>query len=619
MTDLEQRVKDYADAYYRGEEIISDAEYDALVKQLRKEHPESDFFKGEILGDDLKGVSKKYKLPITMNSLAKCNTEEEMLDWWNKHPHTNILAELKIDGNSQCLCYKNGQFVQSLSRGNGVYGEDSTANVSRVQGVIKSLPVKHDFTGEIRGEVNMTRSIFDKYFKDSGKKNPRNMAAGIMGRLDGSDCDKLQFIAYDVFDANNTVDTTEIRKLKFLEENGFTIPEFKINPSFEEILEWKNSLTNKSEIPCDGIVIKQNVTDKADLMKLVPVNNVAFKPNLEKACTKVKQIAWSMRGTRLSPVIWIEPVELEGTTVVKASVSNINKMKRLGIYEGAEVIVSKHGMIIPQIDLVVNPKPDAFEVPKVCPVCGEPLTITDTGTFPECTNPNCARKIAHKYLRMFGILGILGTGRAFVAELEEQGIGYPAFFEMLDKGPSDVLNEYAGGINGEKIFVQMNNARKQPITPAKFLALFDYDGLAEKQFQKLGNLELKDILKLSEADLKGMKGIGDETAAAMIDFFNKDMEEILIVSKYFDIKVMEVSAEDSDKPTVCFTGACPGYSRKELAELARGKYTVMDGVNKDLNILVCADPNSGSGKLKKAESLGIKLMSYDDFLATLNL
>jgi NAD-dependent DNA ligase len=220
---------------------------------------------------------------------------------------------------------------------------------------------------------------------------------------------------------------------------------------------------------------------------------------------------------------------------------------------------------------------------------------------------------------MFGILGILGTGRAFVAELEEQGIGYPAFFEMLDKGPSDVLNEYAGGINGEKIFVQMNNARKQPITPAKFLALFDYDGLAEKQFQKLGNLELKDMLKLSEEDLKGMKGIGAETAAAVIDVFNKDMEEILIVSKYFDIKVMEVSAEDSDKPTVCFTGACPGYSRKELAELARGKYTVMDGVNKDLNILVCADPNSGSGKLKKAESLGIKLMSYDDFLATLNL
>lgn len=617
MTELEKKVKEYADAYYRGDEMISDAEYDALVKQLRKENPDSEYLKGEILGDELKGVSKKYKLPITMNSLAKCNTEEEMINWWNSHNHENIVAELKIDGNSQCLCFKDGKFVRSLSRGNGVYGEDSTLNVSRVQGIPKVLP-KANFTGEIRGEVNMTRSTFDTYFKDSGKKNPRNMAAGLMGRLDASDCDKLQFIAYDVFDSEDRVDTTEIRKLKFLEENGFTIPEFKINPTFEEIIEWKNSLTNKSEIPCDGIVIKQNVVNKKDLMRLVPQDNVAFKPNLETACTKVKEIAWSMKGTRLSPVVWVYPVELEGTTVQKASVSNINKMKELGIYEGAEVILSKHGMIIPQVDLVVNPKPNAFDIPTVCPVCGEPLTITDTGTFPECTNPNCARKLAHKYARMFGVLGINGAGRSFIAALEEEGIGYPAFFEMLDKGPSDVLNVYAGGINGEKVFIQMNNARKQPISPAKFLALFDYDGLAEKQFLKLGNLELKQMLKMSAEDLRNVKGIGSGIAESMLDFFSRDLEEILIVSKYFNIQVMTVEV-DSNKPTVCFTGACPGYSRKELAELAKAKYTVMDGVNKDLKILVCADPNSGSGKLKKAESLGIQLMSYDDFLATLNV
>lgn len=618
MTELEQKIKDYADAYYRGEEIISDAEYDALLKQLRKENPNSEFLKGEILGDDLKGVSKKYKLPIAMNSLAKCNTEEEMKDWWEKHPHNNIVAELKIDGNSQCLCYKDGKFVRSLSRGNGVYGEDSTLNVSKVQGVPKVLP-HSDFTGEIRGEVNMARSTFNTYFKDSGKKNPRNMAAGIMGRLDGSDCDKLQFIAYDVFDSEDEIDVTEIRKLKFLEENDFTIPEFKINPTFEELIEWKNSIRNDSEIPCDGIVIKQNKTDKADLSRLVPQNNVAFKPNLETACTKVKKITWSMRGTRLSPLCWVEPVELEGTTVQKASVSNINKMKEMGIYEGAEVIISKHGMIIPHIDLVVNPKPDAFEVPTVCPICGETLTITETGTFPECTNPNCARKIAHKYLRMFGVLGINGAGKSFVAALEEEGVGYPAFFKMLENGPSDVLNTYAGGINGEKVFIQMNNIRKQPISPAKFLALFDYDGLAEKQFNKLGNKTLKEILKMSKTDLATVSGIGPETASDMYDFFNGSLEEILEISKYFNIQIVKENPEDADKKTVCFTGACPGYSRKELAELAASKYKVVDGVNKDLNILVCADPSSGSGKLKKAEALGIRLMSYDDFLADLGL
>lgn len=102
MTELEKKIKEYADAYYRGEEIISDAEYDALLKQLKKENPNSEFLKKDILGDDLKGISKKYKLEITMGTLSKCNTEDEMQEWWNKHPHNNIVAESKIDG---CLDY----------------------------------------------------------------------------------------------------------------------------------------------------------------------------------------------------------------------------------------------------------------------------------------------------------------------------------------------------------------------------------------------------------------------------------------------------------------------------------------------------------------------------------
>ena len=617
MTELEKKIKYYADEYYKGNEVISDDQYDALLKQLRKENPESEFLKGEVLGDNLKGVSKKYNLPVTMGSLGKCNTEEEMEDWWEKHPHDNLVAETKIDGNSQLLEYKNGEFVFSYSRGNAVTGEDTTAKMACVTGVIHKL--RTNFTGHIRGEVAMRRSTFNSHFKDSGYKNPRNLTAGLMGRNENTDLDKLEFIAYDVFDDDNNVDTTEIKKLNFLEANGFTIPEFKINPTFAELLDWKNTIHNEMEIPCDGIVIKQNKVDKQDLMKLVPTGNIAFKPNLQTGITTIKDIRWQMRGSLLSPVVDIEPTELEGTTVVKASVANINKMKKLGLYIGAKVMVSKHGMIIPQIDAVVEPKENAFEIPSVCPACGQPLTLRDTGTFPECKNPECPRKMGHKYARLFGTLDIRGAGNAFVAALEESGTSYKEFFEMLTKGPKDVFNEFAGGVNGEKVYVQLNKAIKEPITPAKFLSLFDYLGLSEGQFTKLGSeKELKDILKMSETDMANTKGVGPETAAKFSDFFNKNLEEILEISRYFNVKAEKIDPADASKPTVCFTGACPGYTRSQLADKAKDKYTVVGAVNKDLQILVCADPNSGSGKLKAAAKNGTKVISYDEFLATLN-
>lgn len=620
MTTLEKKIKYYADEYYKGNEIISDDQYDALLKQLRKENPDSEFLKGEVLGDNLKGVAKKYNLPITMGSLAKCNTDEEMRIWWEKHPHEDLVAETKIDGNSQLLEYENGEFIRSYSRGNAVQGEDTTSKMSNVQGVVPVL--EEDFTGYVRGEVLMLQSTFTKYFKDGGYKNPRNLTAGLLGRNENTDLDKLQFIAYDVFDNNNKVDRTEIQKLNFLEKNGFVVPDFKINPSYEDLILWKDSIHNKMEIPCDGIVIKQNQVDKNDLMRMVPQNNIAFKPNLQTGATYVKNIRWQMRGSLLSPVVDIEPVELEGTTVTKASVANINKMKKLGLYVGAKVLVSKHGMIIPQIDVVVEPKENAFEIPSVCPACNQPLSIRDTGTFPECKNPDCPRKLAHKYSKLFDLLGVKGAGNAFISNLEESGVTYKEFFELLTKGSKDCLNEYAGGINGEKVYIQLNKVRQEPMSVAKFLAIFDYMNLSEKQFAKLGlDKTLKEVLSMKESEMAGIKGVGLETASKFSDFFNKNMEEILEVSKYFNI-VAETKSTfegDEEKPTVCFTGACPGYTRAQLSSLAKDKYMVLDSVTKNLDILVCADPNSGSSKLKAAERNGTKVISYDEFLSTLNI
>ncbi len=614
MTELELEIKKYADAYYQGNELISDSDYDALIAKLKKEQPDSELL-SKVVGSDLKGVSSKYKLDATMGTLEKCNTDEEMAEWWAKHPHTDLIAELKIDGNGQLLTYKNGELAYVRSRGDGEYGDDTTANVKKVQGVPEKLGVA--FNGSIRGEVVMYRSTFEKYFSEG--KNPRNMAAGIIKRLDGSDCDKLNFIAYDLFDNDNKFDQSEDAKLKFIQENGFQIPRYEINPTLESLKVWKDSLDPNGEIPCDGIVIKQNQVNKEDLMRHTPLNNVAYKPNCQSAVTTVKKIVWQLRGKFFGPVAEVEPVELEGTTVSRASLSNVNIMNELGVYEGAEVIMTKHGLIIPQVDKVLHPKQNAFEVPSQCPVCGGEVVVNDSG-IPVCMNPQCPKKVGHRYARFFKVFDVKGAGEAFLKNLEDISLPVEDFLAMCMGDDRTILNKYAGGVNGEKIYAQMREAIAQPITAAQFLATFDLKLFDEKKLNQLGNKSLDDILSLKYDEIVAIDGFADTTANALLDFLTSYAEEIANLRKYFIFKSAEEMAADAPQeggPSVCFTGACPGYSRSELSAMAAGKYTVKDAVTKDLDILVCADPNSGSSKLVKAAKNGTKLMSYEEFLETL--
>lgn len=344
MVSLEE-LKKYSDAYYSGNELISDAEYDALVKQYEKENG---IIENKILGSDLKGINKKYKLPITMGTLAKVHTEKEFSEWWGRYGNEDLMLQVKIDGCGQLLIYKNGNLTQVLSRGDSEYGEDTTTNVSKIKGVQKYIPL--DFSGCIRGEVVLKNSVFNEYFKNDS--NPRNTAAGLIKRKDGKDCEKLNFIAYDVFDDSNIIDKTEDSKIQFLKQVGFEVPMWWLGAYKEDIQEFRDNIKQFSEeldYGIDGIVIKQNNVDKDDLMRHTPMKNVAYKPEAEIAITTVLDIEWSMQGSVYSPVAILEPVELDGTIVSRATIHNINVMEELGIEIGSKVELIKSGMIIPKI------------------------------------------------------------------------------------------------------------------------------------------------------------------------------------------------------------------------------------------------------------------------------
>jgi DNA ligase (NAD+) len=243
----------------------------------------------------------------------------------------------------------------------------------------------------------------------------------------------------------------------------------------------------------------------------------------------------------------------------------------------------------------------------------------------ECKNEGCPRKMAHRFRKMFKTFGIKYTGDKFIQNLEDEGVTIEDFLKMCKGNDKKVLNKYSGNSNGEKVYEQMRNIG--PITAAQFLAIFDAPMLDEKRFLLFGNKTLDELMFLScksKEEVMKFKGIGEEIADLFLDFFNKNSKEIIALRQYFTFESVYATIEENNgggkkmsMPTICFTGACPGFTRNELTEKCRGKYDVKDSVTKDLNYLACADPNSGSSKLQKAAKNGTKIISYTELLQSL--
>lgn len=267
-----------------------------------------------------------------------------------------------------------------------------------------------------------------------------------------------------------------------------------------------------------------------------------------------------------------------------------------------------------------------WHLPVVCPRCGATLIVNSSG-IPECPNEECIAKVEHQFGRFFSILGIKAAGSAFIekaaATCGNMTFALRTLLSFVSLDDKKTFNEWAGGINGEKILKQLreyirvaHNSTKEPkaITAAQFCAMFDYPHLSTKQFEKIPDFNLsKALTNIPYNELKEIKGIGDELAGQITAFLSDYHDRIEDVSRFFNIEDAKKSA-DSSLPTICFTGACPGHSRKELTDMCKGKYTVVGSVTKDTQFLACADPESGSSKLQKAAKNGTKVISYDELL-----
>lgn len=361
MTPAEQ-VKLWADAYYNGTPIVDDAIYDAFCKANNLE--------AGLQGDELKGNREpKYKHNLTTGTLAKAeDLEDERFDrWQSRIKGEAVNLELKVDGSGLELVFEDGYLKQAITRGNGFEGLDRTDTVKEILKADKNngcskWPLERNgkqFTGSVRGEMVMYKKDFEQNFADK-YANGRNLVAGMMNRkfADMSAENKaglqfIHFIAYDAMDKNGDF-TTQTELMRWL-EGFFEVPSWETIPAVDKnrISEWRDKVRMMA-YDCDGVVVKADKIDRADRQERTPSRDLAVKPVLDVAVSKVRKIAWDQSGSYLAPVAEIDPVQLEGTTVTRASLSNLNVMKKLGIEIGKTVVVVKKGLVIPGITKVLD-------------------------------------------------------------------------------------------------------------------------------------------------------------------------------------------------------------------------------------------------------------------------
>lgn len=348
MTGLEKAIVDAQNAYYNGIPLMSDTEFDALWDKLKKEQPDSELL--QKVGEDHADGFKKVPHKIIMGSQEKANTAEEMDKWLKAILY---LAQFKMDGSSLALYYDHGDLIQAVSRGDGETGDDVTANVLKMNGLVKNLK-DSKYSGTVRGEVLMSRFNKEKYFPE--KANCRNAGNGVFKRKDGSDCDKLNIVVYDAqaLDGSNYFGTQE-KMQKWLEEQGFQVaPWVMINkPTGKDCIDYINKIYAdfaNLEYDIDGIVWKQNEIDMDDFKtNYRPKTTIALKPKRTYASSTLRDIEWSCSNGTYTPVAIFDPVNLLGATVQRASLSNVDLMEQLGIEIGHEITICRCGEIIPKV------------------------------------------------------------------------------------------------------------------------------------------------------------------------------------------------------------------------------------------------------------------------------
>ncbi|MBP5555173.1 MAG: NAD-dependent DNA ligase LigA [Lachnospiraceae bacterium] len=630
------------DYYAKDESPLSDREYDALYDELVRLEEETGMILAgsptQTVGYEAVDELPKERHPSPMLSLGKTKSREELSEWLGDHEG---MLSWKLDGLTVVLTYENGALSKAVTRGNGEIVEVITPNAK----VFDNVPLKISFTGElvIRGEAVISYPDFEKInasiANDADKyKNPRNLCSGSVRQLDASITAKrhVRFVAFNLVSAEGADDkimASANGRLSFLESLGFEavqrMPVTSANVA-DAVADYEKRIAHY-EIPSDGLVLTyEDVNYGASLGRTAksPRHSIAFKWADETAETTLREIEWSASRTGLiNPVAIFDPVELEGTTVTRASVHNISIVRELKLGIGDRITVYKANMIIPQIAENLT-KSGNLSIPAKCPVCGAPTEIRALNEAESlyCTNPGCAAKQIKTFSQFVSrdALNVDGLSEMTLEKLIDMGF-IKEFDDLfhLDRYEEKIVHmEGFGEKSYANLIASVKTASKT--TLPRFLFGLGIPGIGvanAKVLAKAFDHDIDKIRKATAEELSEVEGIGDIMASDITSYFADDENNRKIDAVLADLTI-EVPVNTSEQNlaglTFVITGSLNNFENrnalKAIIEERGGK--VAGSVSAKTTALINNDAASNSSKNKTAKSLGVTILTEDEFINT---
>lgn len=627
-------------AYYQeANEIMSNLEYDRLYDELVELEKETGIVLSNSptvnVGYEVVSELPKEQHTSPMLSLDKTKEVSVLADFAGDR---KCLLSWKLDGLTVVLSYENGQLVKAVTRGNGQVGEVITANAR----TFKNIPLTISYRGNLtlRGEAIIKYSDFEQINReiedaDSKYKNPRNLCSGSVRQLNSEVTANrnVNFIAFALINAEDVDFENSIEKqYEWLENQGFEVVERKTvsRNSMEEAVQYFAGKVKNYDYPSDGLVLMFD--DIAYGLSLgstakFPRNGMAFKWEDEQAETTLQYIEWSPSRTGLiNPVAVFEPVELEGTTVSRASVHNISIMEELELCAGDRIKVYKANMIIPQISENLT-KGGIGEIPDFCPVCGEHTEIKAENGVKTlyCPNKNCPAKNVKLYTLFVSrnAMNIDGLSEETLEKFIDAGYIHEfADIFHLDRYYEEIINTPGFGQKSyDNLMDSVNKARKVELPALIYSLGIPNIGVANaKVICKAFDYDMEKIRNAEMEELTAIDGIGDKMAEKFCEYFadadNTDKLDRLL--KEVDILKPEMnnSVQNMEGLTFVITGTVEHFPNrnavKDYIEQRGGKVT--GSVTSKTNYLINNDSMSGSSKNKKAKQLGVKIITEQEFL-----
>lgn len=643
MKQLVEQLNNASQAYYNGEaELMSDYEWDSKFDQLKLLEDETgivlpDSPTNKVSEDSISGKKEPHEFPAL--SLAKTKSVADLEKWASNKP---IWISWKLDGLTLVATYDDGKLTKIVTRGDGHIGTNITHLAPAIKGVLPKISEKGHLV--IRGEAVISYEDFNNFLleTESDYANPRNLASGSLTLKDVDEVKlrHIQWIPFTLVYSDQEI-LSWGQRMDYLEKLGFQTVEHRFieNPISvniqEKIDEFTQKVTHKKQpFPVDGLVITYDNTQYASTGSVTGHHatraGYAFKWQDEYAETVLDHIEWSCAASTISPVAVFQPVELEGTTVQRASLCNISECERLGIGDaGTKLQVIKANKIIPKV-IKITEKVGVLNIPDKCPVCGAEahVVLSESGTKKlHCSNADCTAKQLKKFARFVSKDGINidGISEQTVSTFINHGWirDYADFYHLKDFAYQITSLDGFGKKSVSKLLESIEKSRNtdsRHLLYALSIPLCGFD-VAKRLLSKYTFKELMETAKTSLFDdvFASIDGIGPEKSARFVNWFKDDKNYLKVSNllKELDVKEVEV-AEVGTKcagQTFVITGDVYHYkNRNELKayiESQGGKVT--GSVSKSTTYLINNDAESQSSKNKKAHQLGISIITEEQF------